>query len=344
MWFQVNRNKFSVTLDLAEEKDREILRDLVGISDVLLENSRGGVMSKLGCRYEDLVKLRNDLIMVSMPAFGATGPYASFAGYGATIESVGGIQNLTGYHAGGKPHRVREMDVTSGVMGACAVMTGLMHRNRTGEGQYIDVSQLEAVTHGTIGEHLLAHAMHGNMNDPLGNRHRRFAPQGCYRCREEDNWLTLSIRSEEEWHSLCRVLGHPEWAADPRFSCNDARRRNHDEIDRLIEAWTIGRPHRDAFLTLQAAGIPAGAVLSVSEVGDDPHLAARGYFLNAEDGTEKRFMGMPFRFSRDPGRVRWRGPDLGRHNRLVVCDLLGRPPEDIPPVTETDIGTAFDPE
>jgi crotonobetainyl-CoA:carnitine CoA-transferase CaiB-like acyl-CoA transferase len=236
------------------------------------------------------------------------------------------------------------MDVTAGVLGACAVMTGLLHRQRTGEGQYIDVSQLEVATHGTIGEHLLEYSMNGNVRLPLGNRHWKFAPQGCYRCKGDDKWLTLTIRSEDEWRSFCRVAGNAEWKSDPRFATNWDRIEHHEELDRLIEEWTVFQDQYEALSALQRAGIPAGAVLSPADLSGNPHLKERHYFMTAEDGTEKIFMGMPFRLSRGNGRIRWRGPDLGKHNRYVICDLLGRHEKDIQQINEDQIGTAFDSE
>jgi crotonobetainyl-CoA:carnitine CoA-transferase CaiB-like acyl-CoA transferase len=342
-WFQVNRNKLSITLDLTIERDRAVLTDLVRISDVLVENSRTGVMEKLGFGYSDLVKIREDLIVLAMPAFGHTGPYASYAGYGAMMEALGGIQSLTAYESGGKPYRIKELDVTNGVAGACAVLTALVYRQRTGKGQRIELSQLEAASHALIGEHLLEFMMKGTHPPAQGNRHRVFAPQGCYRCKGEDKWVTLTVRSEEEWRTLCEVIGHPGWASDPRFATRENRIRRHNELDAVIEGWTMQLTHYEAMEILQRRGIPAGAVLDVRDLGGDPHLKGRGYFLAEGGRGESLFMGAPFRLSGSQPEVRWRGPDLGAHNRDVACGLLGRPQAECRPVDEADIGTAYDP-
>ena len=342
-WFQVNRNKYSVTLDLKIAKDREILTDLIKTSDVLVENSRTGVMHRLGFGYEDVSKIKEDIIMLSMAAFGNSGPYAFYAGYGAVMEGVGGIQNLTAYEKGGGPHRVKELDITNGMAGACAVMNALLYRQRTGKGQHIDLSQMEAATHSLIGEHLLEFCMTGTQTLPTGNRHWKYAPQGCYRCKGDDKWVTLTVRCESEWQNLCRVLDHPEWVADSCFHTPEARRKNHDRLDRIIEEWTIEHSHHQAMEILQGYGIPAGAVLDVNELVGDSHLQKRGYFVAEEGETEKKFMGMPFKLSKSPGTLRWRGPDLGSHNEHVFCKLLGRSAEEVKAFQEEEVGTAFDP-
>lgn len=343
MWFQVNRNKYSITLDLNLEKDRDIFKSLVGEADVVVENARGGVLGKLGLGYGELVKIKPDLLMVSMAAFGNTGPYASYAGYGATIEALSGVQSLTAYEKDGKPERVKEMDVTSGVAGACAVMTGLIHRQRTGKGQYIDLAQMEASTHALIGEHMLEFAMNGENMIPMGARHRFFAPQGVYKCKGDDRWIAISIRTGDEWQGLCKVIGDAELSS-VSFNTIEGRKENQEELDGIIERWSQRYEHREAMRMLQQAGVPAGAVLDVAELSDDPHLKDRGYFMSAEDGEEGLFMGMPFKLSGGEGRIRWRGPDLGRHNEEILTGLLGRAKEDLIPIDEDEIGTAFDPE
>jgi crotonobetainyl-CoA:carnitine CoA-transferase CaiB-like acyl-CoA transferase len=342
-WFQVNRNKLSIILDLTVEEDKEILKGVVKNSNVVVHNARTGVMDRLGFGYEDLVKIRDDLIVLSMTAFGNTGPFASYAGYGAVFEALGGIQILTAYDKNTTPVRVREMDTVNGMVGASAVMTALLHHQRTGEGQHIDLSQLEAATHATIGEHLLEYAMEGTHRPPLGNRHRHFCPQGCYRCKGNDKWIVITIRSREEWQKLCRALSHPEWIEDERFSTREARRKNHDELDNLIESWTGTRDAVDAMHMLQQKGIPAAAVLDVSEIAGNPHLQKRTYFTSEECDRNRIFMGMPFRLPNGNGRVRSRGPDLGQHNQHVLCDLLGRSSDQLKRLREEDIGTAYDP-
>jgi crotonobetainyl-CoA:carnitine CoA-transferase CaiB-like acyl-CoA transferase len=342
-WLQVNRNKLSITLDLKVERDREILTDLIKTCDVFVENSRPGVMKKLGFGYNDVVKIKKDMIMLSMSAFGNTGPYASYSGYGAVFEAVGGIQSLTAYDRNSRPYRIKEMDITNGLAGASAVMTALLHRQQTGQGQYIELSQLEASTHATIGEHLLEYAMNSQQTLPLGNRHWKFAPQGCYRCKGEDKWVVITIRSEMEWQRLCEVLSHPEWISDARFATREARIENHDMLNQLIAVWTSQYTQLEAMEILQSQGIPSGAVLDVSEISENTHLKHRQYFVRDVGGSDKLFMGMPFALNKGSGEIRWRGPDLGQHNEYVLCEMLGRSIDEVKPIQEDEIGTAYDP-
>jgi len=344
MWHQVNRNKLSITLDLNIPEEKQAFKDLVQVSDLVVNNCRAGVMEKFDLGYEELRKIRPDIILASLSGFGATGPYATYAGFGGTIEPISGLMLLTAYQRDGKRFRVREMDVVNGLAGTCALVTALVHRQLTGEGQWIDLSQTETATHALLGEHLLEYVMNGTQTLPMGNRHRYFAPQGCYRCAGQDRWVTITVRSEEQWHALCRILKHPEWTSDARFYTHAARMAHHDELDHHIEHWTGQRSHIEAMNLLQRSGVPAGAVLNEEELRDDPHLNARGYFMTAEDGREGRFPGMLFQLAEGAGRLRHRGPDLGEHNETVFRGILGRSADEVPTVEEDRIGTGYDPD
>lgn len=343
-WFQVNRSKYTVTLDLKNPTDKDIMADLIKSADVFIENGRAGVVEKLGFGYEQAKAMKPDLIMLSMPAYGCTGPYAGYGAYGAALEVMSGVQNLTAYGPDQKTERIREMDIINGIGAACAIMTALVYRQETGNGQHIDFSQLELPSHALLGEHLLEFTMNGTHAPALGNRHRYFAPQGCYPCKGEDAWVTLSVRSDSEWQRFCDVVGQAGWKTDTRFATAPARRKNHDELDRLISEWTRERSHYEAMMVLQKHAIPSGAVLNMQEVADDPHLKVRNYFESGVGGSDKPFVGVPFKLSETPGQVRWKGPGLGEYNEHVVCKLLGRPKSDITPITEKDVGTAYDPE
>lgn len=343
-WLQVNRGKYSVTLDLADQDDRNVFIDLVKVSDVLVQNSRPGVMAKLGFGYDDLTRLKKDLIVVSLSAFGDSGPYAGYGGYGAVMEGVGGIQSLTAYDKNAKPSRIKELDITNGLAGACAVMTALLHRQKTGTGQYIDLSQLEAATHALIGEHLLEYFMNGTKALPLGNRHRKYAPQGCYPCKEPDTWIVITIRSDDEWQNFCKVTGGNDLIADERFASESSRREHHDLLDSIISEWTGSQYSREAMTILQNAGLSACSVLDPAALTTNEHLKSRGYFMRDESGTHHVFPGIPFRLSRGSGSIRWPGPALGQHNEYILCGLLGRPCNKVHSVIVDDIRTAFDPE
>jgi crotonobetainyl-CoA:carnitine CoA-transferase CaiB-like acyl-CoA transferase len=343
-WHQMNRNKRSVTLDLHVPEDRQAFEDLLGKSDILVSNSRPQVLEKFGLSYPHLRKLKPDLIVVSLSAFGATGPYATFAGYGATIEPMSGLNELTAYEKSGQRYRLKEMDVFNGLMAASAIMTALMSRQRTGQGQYVDLSQMEAAIHGLMGEHLLEYIMNGTQTLPVGNRHRGYAPQGCYRCKGHDKWVVMTIRTDEEWKKLCDLMGRSQWASDVRYKTVDGRFERHDELDRGIEEWTIQHTHYEVMEMLQQRGLPAGAVLDVSELCQDQHLKEKEYFISTSHGAKGLFPGLPFRLSRGVGGMLRKGPDLGQDNEYVLCDILGRSRQDLKPLQDSEIGTAYDPE
>jgi hypothetical protein len=343
-FWQVHRNKKSLTLDLRDASEKDVFERLVAESDIVLENSRPGVMDRLGLGYSRLCQIKPDIIVVSMSAFGRTGPESQYRGYGGTIEALAGIQSLTGYGSGSPPRRIREMDVTNGIMGAAAALTALIARQQTGRGDWIDLSEAESASHALLGEHLLACSVNGTDSQPIGNRHPEFAPQGCYRCSGDNSWLVLTVQNDDEWRSLCQVLGRPELALDARFATSLLRQNHHDEIDSMISEWASQCVSLDACEQLQSAGIAAGPVLSMQELSTDEHLLQRSYFQSLEqDDSQSRYPGFPFQLSKGNGKLISRGPALGAHNREIVCDLLGLPEDRIPLIDESKLGTSLDP-
>jgi crotonobetainyl-CoA:carnitine CoA-transferase CaiB-like acyl-CoA transferase len=342
-WWQLHRNKRSITLDLTREDHRKRALALVRVADVVVDSSRPGVLDKLGLGWEIIHAERPDIILVQMSAFGATGPDAVHGGYGGAIEPISGVQSLTGYRDDDRPRRIRELDVTNGIAGACAVMTALVRRQATGLGSFIDLSQTEAAISTMAGDHFLAASAQVPLERRLGNRHRTFAPHGCYPCQGTDRWVVLSVQSGDEWQALCGAIGRPDLAADSRLADAASRRLHHDVLDEAIAAWTKGRTHREAMEQLQAAGVRAGAVFDPADAATDPHLAARAWFQQAEDGSG-RYPGPPFRFAERPVVVRRRGPSLGEDNAPICTDLIGVPAEQVETIDVSRLGTAFDPE
>jgi crotonobetainyl-CoA:carnitine CoA-transferase CaiB-like acyl-CoA transferase len=341
-FWQLHRNKRSLTLDLTRDDHRARALALIRSADVVVDSSRPGVLERLGLSWDVMRAERPDVILVRMSAFGATGPEGEYGGYGGAIEPTSGIQSFTGYGDGGPPKRIRELDATNGIAGACAVLTALVRRQATGHGALVDLSQTEAAISTMAGDRFLAVAAKAASAKPIGNQHPTFAPQGCYRCLGEDRWVALSIQTDQEWQALCHRIERPELAADARFSTPDGRRQHHEVLDEAISAWTKSRTHREAMAQLQEAGVRAGAVFDVSDVVSDPHLAARNWLLDAQDGSG-RFPGAPFKFS-DPVVVRRRGPSLGEHNMEISTEIIGMSPDDVEPIRASDLGTAFDPE
>lgn len=343
-FWQVHRNKQSLTLDLRDPLEKDIFEQLVKQADIVLENSRPGVFDRLGLGYARLSELKTDIILVSMSAFGNTGPEAQYRGYGGTIEALAGIQSLTGYGPDESFRRIREMDVTNGIMGAAAALTALIARQQTGQGDWVDLSEMESASHALIGEHLMDCAVNGTSFVPRGNRHAEFAPQGCYPCQGDDAWLVLTVQTDVEWQYLCEVLNRPHLATDSRLTSAEGRHRHHDEIDGYITEWSRTLTAMEASEALQASCIAAGPVLSMLELTQDEHLQKRDYFQQLGSAPDQgRYPGFPFRLSRGNGRLLTRGPDLGAHNREIVAGLLGLPEARIPAIDEGKIGTSFEP-
>lgn len=324
-----NGGKRSLTLDFSEESGGagiDIVKRLVPHCDVVIESFTPHVMAKLGIDYGSLRAIRPDIVMISMSGYGQDGPWRDFAAYGMGLEPASGISSLTGY-AGGDPLRtgISFTDPYSGIVGAGAVLSALVYRRRTGKGQYIDLSEQEAAIPVT-GYAVMDYAMNGRMPERMGDRSRWYAPQGCYRCAGDDNWLVITVRDDAEWAAFCGAAGHPEWAEDKRYADVLSRFQRHDEIDALIEAWTQGQDHIEAMHTLQAAGVPAAAVLNPKQELLDPHLSERRFFdrvetCNAGLRPVPHQLGAKFSaFEMDSAR---RAPKLGEHNLEILQGILG---------------------
>lgn len=321
-----NRNKLGITLDLTQPRGRELCRALGKLSDVLVENYTPRVMAQFGLDWPSLRALNPSLVMLSMPGWGSTGPYANYTAYGTSVEPGAGHSALMGY-PGDQPMKSGEAygDPTAGITGAVAVLTALWHRRRTGQGQYLDLSQHEAST-SLIGEHILAYSMNQRQQPRLGNRHPAWAPHNAYACAGEDRWVTIAVRHEADWAALRRVMGDPAWAQDPRYQSAAGRKADEDALDTQIAAWTRTRPAAEIAETLQAAGVPAASALDARELFEDAQLNARGFFEPVDFPEETEpwpLPGVPYKLTATPGAIRRAGPDLGEHNDYILGELLG---------------------
>jgi crotonobetainyl-CoA:carnitine CoA-transferase CaiB-like acyl-CoA transferase len=320
-----NRNKYSLALELRHPLGRETLLRLCAKSDVIVENYRADVMDNLGLSYEAVKAANPRIIYVSMPGHGKTGPDADKVSYGSNVEQLAGLVSISGYE-GDEPMKsgFSYGDPMAGTSLAAAVAMALRHRNRTGEGMYVEIAQRENLA-AFVGEHILDYSMNGELRAPIGNRHQVIAPHNRYRCAGDDAWVTVACQDDDEFAALCGVLGVPDLAADPRFATNAARKANEAELDPLIEAWTSTRGHYEAMFLLQRAGVTAGAVLTIPELMADPHLKDRGQWVehtHPHAGTWE-VEAPPWRMSRTPGGVRLPAPSFAEHNAYVLRDVLG---------------------
>jgi crotonobetainyl-CoA:carnitine CoA-transferase CaiB-like acyl-CoA transferase len=298
---------------------------LVAISDVVIENYRSDVMAGLGLTYEAMREVKADIILVSMPSHGLSGPEAHFVAYGTNIEQLAGLPSVSGYEDG-PPHKSATSygDPMAGATAAAATIAALLHRRNTGQGQHAEVAQWEAFLP-LVGEFLVERSMTGEEPPRRGNRHSSMAPHGVYPCQGENSWVAIAVGSDEEFASLCNVVGRPELARDERFAHVVARHRNQDAIDEILSSWTRERGHAEAAELLQAAGVAASPVLRLPELPEDPHLVARRFFeevTHREAGTWLND-GPAWRFNLTPAHTRLPAPCFAEHNDYVLRGLLG---------------------
>jgi benzylsuccinate CoA-transferase BbsF subunit len=333
----LNLNKLSVTLNLSKPEAVEIARSLARISDVVAQNMRPGVLERLGLGYEDLKKVKPDIIMLSSSAVGATGPERLYTGYAPTFAAMGGMAYITG-RVGGRPAPLMgTIDLRVGSTGTFAVLAALYHRKLTGEGQHIDLSSAEAVS-ALMGDVFMDYTMNGRVQERVGNCDRAMAPHGVYRCRD-NKWVSIAVGSEAEWRALCGVVGDARLADDERFADAFSRWQNQEALDELIGEWTAARTPVEVMEALQAAGVAAMPVYGGEEIVTDRHVLARGVIEEVEHplmGT-KKVLGPPWRLTKTPARVLRHGPLLGQHNDYVLGDLLGMSKDDIARLTAEEV-------
>ena len=315
----VNRNKRDLTLDLSTAAGSDLLKCLVAISDIVVQNYSAGVLPKLGLDYPVLAEINPALVMISMPAFGTDGPWASYRAYGSTVEQASGLPHLSG-EPGSPPTMVHVAlgDSVGGLNGAAALLTALYARQQTGQGQHLDLSQSECLFPLGI-EGVLHQSVTGEAPERLGNRSARYAPHGVYPCVGEDEWIAIAVQSEGEWAALSGYSGIDGFkdAAD--------RLRRVDELDDAVANFTKDQVAEVLMLELQAIGVRAGHVASGLELATDPHLDGRGFWKL----MERDHVGIlphpaaPYRVGTEPFDIDRPAPTLGQHNRELLSELLG---------------------
>ena len=326
LYNSVNLNKYCLTLNLADPRGLSIFKRLVPFSDIIAENFSPRVMGNFGLDYGSLCEMKRDVILISLSAYGASGPYANVPGIGGTIEPMSGMSWLLGYEDG-PPVNSGQMypDPVAGYYGAAASVLALRHRDRSGEGQYVDLSMQEA-NMTFIADALMEYAVKGSVRGRMGNRHLSLAPHNMYACLA-GQWIAIAVRAESEWEGLCEAARKPDWAADERFRDNDARKRNEVALDASISAWTSTQDAGTLEERLAAAGIAAGKVMNAQGVRDNGQLRARE-FITALDHPETGildYVGVPVRFSRTPGGATLPPPLLGQHCWQILSTLLDMP-------------------
>ena len=328
---KVNRNKLEVTLDLSTPEGKEVFLRMVKVGDVVIDNFTVRVMQNFGLTYEVIKAVKPDIIQVRMPGWGMTGPYREYASWGTGVEAMAGMSSLLGYRDGlPMTSSMSYGDPLGGLNAAFAILAAIHYRRQTGQGQFIDVCQIEGAM-SMIGEAFMDYSLNGRIPGRLGNRHPSMAPCGAYRAKGDDAWIAIAVANDKQWQALCQVMGKPELAQDKRFADTLGRWHNHDELDKIIEEWTFDRDGYEMMHQLQKVGVAAGPVLKADGVVNEPHLNARGFFemVNHPDAGRHKLLGVPTRLSKTPGSIRFGAPMLGQHNKYIFKELLGMSDEEI---------------
>ena len=328
-WF--NSSKRSITLDLKTPRGIEIAKKLVSLADVVAENFAGGTMAELGLSYKELKQVNPKIIMISMSTLGQSGPYRALSGFGGMPQSLAGINSVRGLPGRDEPisDGVPLPDYITGHIGIIAVMGALLYRQRTGKGQYIDLSMLEASIP-TIGPTVLDYVVNGREPTKMGNRSLYAAPHGVYRCKGDDRWCAISVFNDEEWAGFVKAIGSPNWASDSRYATLPGRKENEDELDRNIEEWTVNHTAEEVVNLLQNHGVAAGVVQNGKDLVEDPQLKYRNHFRVLEGHLElgTHYSQAPsFILPKTPPQL-GPAPCLGQDNEYVFTKILGMSDEE----------------
>ena len=334
-----NGGKYSMTLDLKHSRGMETAKRLIAWSDIVVENFMPGTMKRMGLGYEELQKIKEDIIMLSISMFGQTGRYAKKAGFGTQLTSTVGFAELTGW-----PDRepitlaTALPDQVAPWYGVCAVLGALDHRRRTGKGSYIEISMFETgLTF--LSEAVLDYTVNGRVWSRNGNRCSYAAPHGVYPCQGDNRWCAIAVFNDKEWEALCRVMGEPAWTKLDSFVTFLGRKENEGELDRLVGEWTINFTAEEVMKRCQEAGIAAGVVESNKDFFDDPQLKDRHHFwmLEHPEMGITPYDAPSYRLSKTPAQPGMPAPCLGEHSDYVCTKILNMSDEEFVELDEAGI-------
>ncbi len=327
---QYNTGKLSVTINLAHPKGVELAKKFVARADIVVESFAGGAMKRMGLGYEELKKVKPDIIMLSTCNFGQTGPYANLATTGDALTALSGFREITGWSDREPTNMGSYTGYLAPYFNTLAILAALDYRRRTGKGQYLDLSQVENSIH-FLAPLVLDYVVNRRVASRMGNCSPYAAPHGAYRCRGEDRWCAIAVYTDEEWRSFCRVVRNPAWTNDAKFTTLLARKENEDELDRLIEEWTNNYSAEEVMSMMQMAGVAAGVVQTPEDLMEhDPQLKHRHFYweLDHPEIGKYRAPDSPYVLSKATCELR-RGPLLGEHNEYALKELLGMSDEEV---------------
>lgn len=336
-FLSANRNKRSLTVNLKSPQGQDIIRDLVRVSDVLIENYRTGVLDEMGLGVDALRGENPRLIYCSISGYGRTGPYQERPGYDAIIQAEGGMMGITG-PIEGPPSRVGIpiIDITSGMFAASAILAALLERGESGQGQHVDVSLLDtqaALLANVASNYLIS----GEPPRRQGNAHPNIAPYEPFQAR--DKGFVLGAANQRQWEKLCELLGANDLKADPRFESNQMRVENRQELIQSLNEIFAGKDAADWLALLEGAGLPCGPINTVPEVFQHPQTQARGMVQEVDHPSAGwiSLTGFPYKLSRTPAELRMAPPRLGEHNRQILVELLGYSDKEVDSLREQGV-------
>ncbi|MFC1991878.1 CaiB/BaiF CoA transferase family protein [Chloroflexota bacterium] len=329
---QRDTGKLSITLNFASPRGLELARRLIAKTDIIVENLSQGSLIRHGMGYEDLKKIKPDIIMLSTCMQGQTGPYRSHSASGHKLSALSGYNHISGWPDREPGWVGPYTDYIAPRYNIIAILAALDYRQQTGKGQFLDMAQNEAGVQ-FMAPLILDYAVNQRVANRMGNQHPYAAPHNAYRCIGEDRWCAISVFTDEEWESLCGVIGNPALAKNPKFSTLLARKENEEELDRLVNEWTIKHQAEEVMTLMQSAGVAAGVAETAEDQLDyDPQLKDRHFFWELDFpgmGKYRSPVGANFLLSKTPYELRRSPSVLGEHNDYVFKELLGLSDEEI---------------
>ncbi|MFC1534961.1 CaiB/BaiF CoA transferase family protein [Thermodesulfobacteriota bacterium] len=338
----VNSDKYSVALDLKHPRAKEITKRLVQWADVFVENWRPSVMESWGLGYEDISAIKPDIVMASLSHEGRGGPHGEVPGAGPTLSALSGLIELTGW-----PDRPPVTLPAFGILpdyiaprfGIVALMAAIDYRRRTGKGQYIDLSEYETSIQFQIPA-ILDYTANKRIQIRDGNSSPYAAPHGVYRCKGDDKWCAIAVFTDAQWEAFVKVIGSPPWTRDPRFSSLMDRKEHEEEMNALIEEWTVDRTADDIMVMMQEAGVEAGAVRNIGDVVDKcPQLDHRKHWWTLEHPEigKTKYEGSSYLLSKTPYKMERAAPCFGEHTEYVCTHFLGMSDEEFIELLQEDV-------
>lgn len=322
--------KLSLSLNLAHPGGVEMAKKLVAWADVVVENFAGGAMKRMGLGYEELKRVKPNIILLSSCMMGQTGPHVNLRGAGHVLTALSGFNYITGW-----PDREPKWlgfytDFIAPHFNVITILAALDYRRRTGNGQYVDMSQYEDSIH-FLAPLVLDYTVNRRVNKRMGNRSTYAAPHNAYRCKGEDRWCAIAVFTDGEWQSFCNVIGNPACAKSHKFASLVVRKENEDELDRLVEEWTINYSAEEVMRKMQSAGVAAGVLRNAEDLLEhDPQLKERHFWHSVDHPDVGNYIAWrsPFILSKASCEVR-RAPLLGEHSEYVCKEILGMSDEEI---------------